>query len=143
MPCCLPHVARPIASFERGQIARRRRACGFTCQGGDEMNNPPSENFPRQGMDYGETQQVRDTHAAIVREKVEPRIGREPLSLWLIAIYGLAVFFGGAYLGRYSGDFTGNGLDYLGGAPRIAKKGGGPGTGSEQAAELTPAERGA
>jgi mono/diheme cytochrome c family protein len=94
-------------------------------------------------MDYGETQEVRDTHAAIVREKVEPRIGREPLSLWLIAIWGMAVFFGGAYLGRYSGDFTGNGLDYLGGAPRIAKKGGGPGGGSEQAAELTPAERGA
>lgn len=107
------------------------------------MTGQPPSNLPRQGMDYGETQEVRDTHAAIVREKVEPRIGREPLSLWLIAIYGMAVFFGGAYLGRYSGDFTGNGLDYLGGAPRVAKKGGGPGGGSEQTAELTPAERGA
>ena len=105
------------------------------------MNNPPSENFPRQGMDYGETQQVRDTHAAIVREKVEPRIGREPLSLWLIAIYGLAVFFGGAYLGRFAGNFSGDGLDYLGGAPRVATKAGGGG-GAEQAAELTPAEKG-
>src|SRR5262249_40252684 len=66
-----------------------------------------------------------------------------PLSLWLIAIYGLAVFFGGAYLGRYSGDFTGNGLDYLGGAPRVARTGAGPGGGAEQTAELTPAERGA
>jgi mono/diheme cytochrome c family protein len=100
-------------------------------------------NAPRQGMDYGETEEVRDTHAAIAREKVEPRIGREPLSLWLIAIYGLAVFFGGAYLGRYSGDFSGNGLDFLGGAPRVAKKGAAGGGGSEQAAELTPAERGA
>jgi mono/diheme cytochrome c family protein len=94
-------------------------------------------------MDYGETEEVRDTHAAIVREKVEPRVGREPLSLWLIAVYGMAVFFGGAYLGRYSGDFSGDGLDFLGGAPRVAKKGAGATGGPEQAAELTPAERGA
>ena len=104
------------------------------------MNGPSSENRPRQGMDYGETQDVHDTHAAIIREKAEPRIGREPLSLWLIATYGLAVFFGGAYLGRYAGNFSGDGLDYLGGAPRaVAKVGGGA---TEQAAELTPAERG-
>jgi mono/diheme cytochrome c family protein len=105
------------------------------------MTGPSSENFPHQGMDYGETQQVRDTHAAIVREKVEPRIGREPLSLWLIAIYGLAVFFGGTYLGRFSGSFNGDGLDYLGGAPRVATRGTGGG-GAEQAAELTPVEKG-
>jgi mono/diheme cytochrome c family protein len=104
------------------------------------MNGPGSENRPRQGMDYGETQEVHDTHAAIIREKAEPRIGREPLSLWLIAIYGTAVFFGGAYLGRYSGNFSGDGLDYLGGAPRVATKAGGAAT--EQAAELTPAEKG-
>lgn len=103
------------------------------------MNQPP-ENLPRQGMDYGETQEVRDTHAAIVREKVEPRVGREPLSLWLIAIYGLAVFFGGAYLGRYAGNFSGDGLDYLAGAPRVASKA--SAGGAEQAAELTPVEKG-
>ena len=73
-------------------------------------------------MDYGETEDVHETHAAVVREKVEPRVGREPLPLWLIAVYGLAVFFGGIYLGRYSGDFNGDGLDYLGGAPRVATK---------------------
>jgi mono/diheme cytochrome c family protein len=99
------------------------------------------ENTPRQGMDYGETGEVQATHAAIYREKIEPRVGREPLSLWLIAIYGLAVFFGGAYLGRYAGNFSGDGLDYLGGAPRVATKGGGN-AGAEQAAELTPAEKG-
>ncbi len=76
-------------------------------------------------MDYGETAGVHETHAAIVREKADPQIGREPLSLWLIAIYGLAVFFGGAYLGRYAGNFSGDGLDYLGGAPRVATKAGG------------------
>lgn len=105
------------------------------------MNGQPPKNSPRQGMDYGETQEVQVTHAAIYREKIEPRIGREPLSLWLIAIYGFAVFFGGAYLGRYAGNFSGEGLDYLGGAPRVASKGGGGGD-AEQAAELTPFEKG-
>jgi len=105
------------------------------------MSGQSSENPPHQGMDYSETQEVRDTHAAIAREKAEPRAGREPLSLWLIAIYGLAVFFGGAYLGRYSGNFSGDGLDYLGGAPRVATKAG-AGTGAEQAVELTPVEKG-
>lgn len=104
------------------------------------MTGPTSENRPRQGMDYGETEEVQETHAAIYREKVEPRVGREPLSLWLIATYGLAVFFGGAYLGRYAGNFSGDGLDYLGGAPRVAVTA--SAGGAEQVAELTPVEKG-
>ncbi|CAN5478677.1 hypothetical protein BH20VER3_BH20VER3_13250 [soil metagenome] len=105
------------------------------------MNGQPPQNTPRQGMDYGETNQVQETHAAILREKLEPRVGREPLSLWLIAVWGLAVLFGGAYLGRYSGNFSGDGLDYLGGAPRLATKASGAGV-PEQATELTPVEKG-
>jgi mono/diheme cytochrome c family protein len=103
---------------------------------------PPSERRVRQGMDYGESEDVQQVHAAIQREKREPRVGLEPLPLWLISVYGLAVFFGGAYLGRYSGNFGGDGLDPLGGMPRVAKTGvAGPG-GPAQGAELTPAERG-
>jgi mono/diheme cytochrome c family protein len=107
------------------------------------MNENPStpEKRVRQGMDYGETEDVQETHAAIQREKLEPRVGLEPLSLWLIGLYGLAVFFGGAYLGRYSGNFSGDGLDPLGGAQPV-KKTGATGPGAAQAAELTPAERG-
>ena len=92
-----------------------------------------------QGMDYGENEEVQDVHAAIQREKREPRVGLEPLSIWLIAVYGLAVFFGGAYLGRYSGSFSGEALD-----PPIhpMKKGGGGPQGQTQQAELTPVERG-
>jgi len=56
-----------------------------------------------QGMDYGEQADVQQVHAAVQREKREPRVGAEPLSIWLIAVYGLAVFFGGAYLGRSAG----------------------------------------
>ena len=102
---------------------------------------PQSPHNPHQGMDYGETEDVYDTHAAVIREKIEPRVGREPLSLWLIGVYGLAVFFGGAYLGRYAGNFSGDGLDYLGGAPRVATKAGAA-TSAAQTAELTPADRG-
>src|SRR5207244_5185065 len=116
-------------------------------QNDNAMNDEPKSPAPKafgvgQGMDYGELADVQQVHAAVQREKREPRVGREPLSLWLIAIYGLAVFFGGAYLGRYSGNFSGDGLDYLGGAPRVATKAGGANAGAEEAAELTPAEKG-
>jgi mono/diheme cytochrome c family protein len=104
----------------------------------DSTSNPSS--LTRQGMDYGETSDVQEVHAAIQREKREPRVGLEPLSIWLIALYGLALFTGGAYLGRYSGSFSGDGLDPLGGPPP-AKKGGGP-QGQQQQAELSPRDRG-
>src|SRR5438045_7794895 len=102
----------------------------------------PSDPKPvyRQGMDYGESEDVQKVHAAIRREKQEPRVGLEPLSLWLIGIYALALFFGGAYLGRFSGNFSGNGLDP--GSVPVAKKEGGPNQGPQQTTELTPAERG-
>jgi len=49
----------------------------------DQTPNPTS--LTRQGMDYGETSDVQEVHAAIQREKREPRVGLEPLSIWLIA----------------------------------------------------------
>jgi mono/diheme cytochrome c family protein len=105
------------------------------------MNEKAPDRNVRQGMDYGETSDVHQVHAAIQREKREPRVGLEPLSIWLIAVYGLAIFFGGAYLGRFSGNFSGDGLDPLGGAPR-PKKPGAAGPGGEQTAELSQADRG-
>jgi mono/diheme cytochrome c family protein len=91
-------------------------------------------------MDYGEHEEVQDVHAAIQREKREPRVGLEPLSMWLIVVYGLAVFFGGAYLGRYSGSFAEASLDYPN-PPKVAKPGGGGG-GAQAGGELSPVERG-
>jgi mono/diheme cytochrome c family protein len=107
------------------------------------MNDAPSDRPPlvRQGTDYGETSDVQEVHAAIQREKREPRVGLEPLSIWLIAVYGLAIFLGGAYLGRFSGNFSGDGLDPLGGPPPTKKAVTGPG-GAEQQAELSPHDRG-
>jgi mono/diheme cytochrome c family protein len=101
------------------------------------MNDGPRQ---RQGMDYGESKDVQQVHAAIQREKQEPRVGLEPLSIWLIAIYAIAIFCGGAYLGRFSGNFNGESLD-PGSVPE--KKAGPAGaSGQQQTAELTPAERG-
>jgi mono/diheme cytochrome c family protein len=106
------------------------------------MNGQPPNpsSLTRQGMDYGETSDVQEVHAAIQREKREPRVGLEPLSIWLIAVYGLAIFTGGAYLGRYSGNFSGDGLDPMQGVP-LAKKAG-PSGGGETVAELSPHDRG-
>src|SRR4029453_3340279 len=94
-----------------------------------------------QGMDYDELADVQQVHAAVQREKREPGVGREPLSIWLIAVCGVAVFFGGAYLGCFSGTFSGDPLDPYGGEPQAMKKAGGP-QGAQQAAELSPRDRG-
>lgn len=102
---------------------------------------PAPDHRTRQGMDYSEPPDVHQVHAAIQREKREPRVGLEPLSIWLIVVYGLAIFFGGAYLGRYSGSFSGDGLD-PGMAPPKKLAAGGAGPGGAQAGELTPAARG-
>jgi mono/diheme cytochrome c family protein len=100
---------------------------------------PTPERRVRQGMDYGESEDVHQVHAAIQREKREPRVGLEPLSIWLICIYGFAILLGGAYLGRYSGNFGAEGLDYSD-AP-AAKKAVGP-EGAQETVVAGPVERG-
>src|SRR3954449_6756052 len=102
----------------------------------EEPKTPPRTG---QGMDYGEKADVQQVHAAVQREKSEPPGGLEPLSIWLIAVYGLAIFFGGAYLGRFAGNFSGDSLDPNPG-PQMTKKGPqGPGG---QTQELSQADRG-
>lgn len=48
---------------------------------------------------------VERLHRAIRREPRDPIEGREPTPVIMWAIIGLAVFWGGWYLGRYGGDF--------------------------------------
>src|SRR5947199_1306821 len=111
-------------------------------QNDNAMNDEPkSPARVGQGMDYGEQADVQQVHAAVQREKREPRVGAEPLSIWLIAIYGLAIFFGCAYLGPYSGNCSSGGLDPMGAPPPARKAVAGP-AGGEQAAELSPHDRG-
>src|ERR1700704_6068614 len=111
----LPDVSRPVPRFDGSKadlgsrFFTRTRVITGSGQGGKEMNESAPGGHSRQGMDYGESSDVHQVHAAIQREKREPRVGLEPLSIWLIAVYGIAIFTGGAYLGRYSGDFSGDG----------------------------------
>src|SRR6476646_11348274 len=148
MPRRLSDVARSIARTQGSEADFRSSArvvAGRGCisgsgQGGKEMSDPTGGGHVRQGMDYGETSDVHQVHSAIQREKREPRAGLEPLSIWLIAGYGLAIFFGGAYLGRFSGNFSGDSLD-----PALiphAKTQGPNGPGAGPAQELSQADRG-
>jgi plastocyanin len=103
---------------------------------------PKPEPRSRQGIDYGETIDVQDVHAAIRREKREPGVGCEPLPLWFIAILGFAVFFGGFYFGRYTGDFKSAGLEPRGGQKLPGQSTASAPVGQQQLAELSPAARG-
>src|SRR6195256_448408 len=95
----LPDVARSIASVERSEIRRARGRSGCVARAGCSCSQEMNEQTPDpklrvgQGMDYGESEEVQDVHAAIQREKREPRVGLEPLSIWLIAVYGPPLFF--------------------------------------------------
>ncbi len=53
----------------------------------------------------GEQMDVRDVHAAIMRERSEPMEGHEPTPLWLVTLIGVLLFWGGFYMQRYSGGF--------------------------------------
>lgn len=77
---------------------------------GSRSSSRPTRNRLR-GLDYADTADVQNLHAAIRREKREPRAGLEPLSVWLLAVYALTVFIGGFYLARYAGDFSATGLN--------------------------------
>src|SRR5256886_16168165 len=122
--------------------AQHRRRHPLLLQNENVMNDEPkSPTRIGKGMDYGEQADVQQVHAAVQREKPEPGVGAEPLSIWLIAIDGLAIFFAAAYLGRCSGNFSSGGLDPMGAPPPAKKAAGGP-AGGEQVAELSPRERG-
>src|ERR1043165_7086018 len=154
MPCRVFDGARPSALSEgsekragrsrascwRFPRGRSRRFSTTSNRAGQEMNDQPHNPLTRQGMDYGETADVHQVHAAIQREKREPRVGLEPLSIWLIVVYGLALFTGGAYLGRFSGNFSGDSLDIAYIPPKTPGPGGAGAEGT--AKELSPAERG-
>ncbi|HSP45687.1 MAG TPA: cupredoxin family copper-binding protein [Chthoniobacterales bacterium] len=90
-----------------------------------------------QEIDYHESADVPHVRAAIEREKREPRAGLEPLSLWLIGCYAVAIFVGGFYFGRYSGSFSGDSLDPAG-APEVTRKSTVAGTAGEQLALSPP-----
>ena len=69
------------------------------------MSRPFAEHN-RQGVDYAETADVQDLHAAVQREKRAARVTIEPFSLWLLVLWGVIFFLAGFFAARHDGDFS-------------------------------------
>ena len=59
-------------------------------------------------IDYQETPDVTEVHAAVKREHAEPTAETTSMPLWLTGLCGLAVAWAGAYFGVFNGGFSGN-----------------------------------
>jgi mono/diheme cytochrome c family protein len=70
---------------------------------------PPDEGFNEK--EQGSEMNVAEVHGSIVRERAEPRAGREPVPLWLLAIFFSIIFWAGLYLADNSGDFRADVFD--------------------------------
>ncbi len=57
-------------------------------------------------IDYRETSDVTEVHAAIKREHRDPSAEVTPIPLWLSAVCGIAICWAGAYLGVFHGGFS-------------------------------------
>jgi hypothetical protein len=62
-------------------------------------------------IDYNETPDVTEVHAAVKREHGDPRADVTPIPLWLTIICVIAVAWAGAYLGVFHGGFSANIFD--------------------------------
>ncbi len=108
------------------------------------MSNPEN---PKQtigaggGVDYHETPDVTQVHAAIRREHDEPLTQVVPVPLWLMGLFGLAVFWGAFYLGSYNGAFSSEVYSESAGASVQKAKGAG-GDAASAATEDTPVAQG-
>lgn len=84
----------------------------------DRRKSPLRRRRPKRipSMDFGQADEpenvdVQSMHAPIMREKIEPRDGYEPIPLWLVALFGVLLFWGGWYLAQYSGGWRADVLD--------------------------------
>jgi len=59
-------------------------------------------------IDYQETPDVTEVHAAVQREKPEPSAEVTPMPLWLTAVCGVALVWAGVYFGVFNGGLSGN-----------------------------------
>ena len=71
----------------------------------------PTLQRDRQGVDYGEEQNVQKLHAAVRREKGDGRVTIKPFSLWMLVVCGFVFFFAGFFSARHGADFTATNVD--------------------------------
>jgi plastocyanin len=74
--------------------------------------NQPALQRDRQGIDYGEEQDVQKLHTAAQHEKGDGRITIKPFSLWMLVILGIVFFFAGFFSTRHGSDFTTTNVDW-------------------------------
>jgi plastocyanin len=71
----------------------------------------PTLQRDRQGVDYGEEQNVQKLHAAIRHEQRGGLVTIKPFSLRMLVIWGIIFFFAGFFLARHGADFTARNVD--------------------------------
>ncbi len=59
-------------------------------------------------IDYQETADITEVHAAVQREKPEPSSDVTPIPLWLTGVCTVAVIWGSVYFGLFMGGLSGN-----------------------------------
>ena len=68
--------------------------------------NKPNEGSER--IDYQETADITEVHAAVQREKPEPSADVTPMPLWLTGVCAFATIWAGVYFGIFNGGLSGN-----------------------------------
>jgi plastocyanin len=71
----------------------------------------PTLQRDRQGVDYGQEQNVQKLHTAVRREKDDEGVTIKPFSLWTLVICGFVFFFAGFFSARHGADFTATNVD--------------------------------
>ena len=106
------------------------------------MSNP---NEGPDRIDYQETPDITEVHAAVQREKPEPSAEVTPMPLWLTGVCAFATVWAGIYFGIFNGGLSGNVYNEYESSPAVLfplpEKAGGKGTGAE-VQTLTLAQQG-
>lgn len=98
----------------------------------------PNEGQDR--LDYQETADITEVHAAISREHAEPSADVTPIPTWLSVVCAGALCWAGAYIGIFHGGFNGKVYNEYESSPAafFPLPGGALGPGGGPAAELSP-----
>jgi len=96
-------------------------------------------------IDYQETPDITEVHAAVQREKPEPSADVTPMPLWLTGVCALATAWAAVYFGIFNGGLSGNIYNEYDSSPAmlfpLSTKGGGPAVANASAGE-TPVQQG-
>ena len=93
-------------------------------------------------IDYQETPDVTEVHAAVKREHRDPLANVTPIPMWLTALCGIAMVWAGAYIGVFHGGFRGDVFDENRSSPILLFPPTGKAKASGEAVQLSLADLG-